>query len=226
MNTPETLDLPASAVSENAPVVPPIAGGKPKSALIAVNETGVSLKSMEEIFIFAKAVLDSGMAPRSFDTPQKILVAVQMGMEIGLSPMSALQNIAVINGKPTIYGDAVPGVCNATGLVENCKDETVGVADTDTWGYRVTVQRKGRADPVVRTFTVKDAKRASLWGKTGPWSQYPDRMLLMRARTFALRDAFPDALRGLPTYEESRDHPQTEKNVTASLSDLDKPKAP
>lgn len=204
--------------------VPPIAGGKPKSALITVSETGVKLSTMEDIFLFSKAVLDSGMAPRGFDTPQKILVAIQMGMEVGLSPMSALQNIAVINGKPTIYGDAVPGVCMATGQVEVYKDETVGVADTDSWGHKATVKRVGRADPLVRTFTVAMAKKAGLWGKTGPWTQYPDRMLLMRARTFAFRDAFPDALRGLPTYEETRDHPQTERNVTPSLAEIDAPK--
>ena len=50
-----------------------------------------------------------------------------------------------------------------------------------------------------------DAKRAGLWGKSGPWTQYPDRMLLFRARGFALRDAFGDYLRGLRTVEEQGD---------------------
>lgn len=220
MNNEPVTDI---AATEVAPTTPPIAGGKPKSALIAVSDQGLRLSTMEDIFLFAKAVMDSGMAPRGFDTPQKILVAVQMGMEVGLSPMSALQNIAVINGKPTLYGDAVPGVCMATGQVEIYKDESVGVADTDSWGYKATVKRKDRADPISRSFTVKDAKKAGLWGKTGPWTQYPDRMLLMRARTFAMRDCFPDALRGLPTYEEVRDHPEI-KNVTPKLEELDAPK--
>src|SRR4051812_33103312 len=108
----EAIDIP----SQNQPdAPPPIAGGKPKSALITVGDQGVALKTMEDIFLFAKAVMDSGMAPPGFDTPQKILVAIQMGLEVGLSPMSSLSNIAVINGRPTIYGDAVPGICNASG---------------------------------------------------------------------------------------------------------------
>jgi hypothetical protein len=59
-------------------------------------------------------------------------------------------------------------------------------------------------------FSVTDAKKAQLWGKGGPWSQYARRMLQMRARGFALRDAFPDVLRGLITAEEAQDYPTPE----------------
>lgn len=59
-----------------------------------------------------------------------------------------------------------------------------------------------------RTFTKDDAIKSKLWGKAGPWQQYPDRMLQMRARGFAIRDAFPDAIKGIITYEELRDYPQ------------------
>ena len=215
---PEALSVVPPATSPEIP----IAGAKPKSALIPFGPQGVALKSMEDAFLFAKAVLDSGMAPKGFTTPQAILVAIQFGAELGLTPMASLQNVAAINGRPTLWGDAVPGVCNATGNVEAYKDEVIGADDSH--GYQVTLKRRGLADPIVRTFTVGQAKKAGLWGKAGPWTQYPDRMLLMRARTFAYRDAFPDALRGLPTYEEVRDHPEPIKNVTASLDELDAPK--
>jgi len=56
-----------------------------------------------------------------------------------------------------------------------------------------------------RTFSVKDARLAGLMNKAGPWKQYPKRMLQMRARGFAIRDAFPDALKGVITYEEASD---------------------
>jgi hypothetical protein len=62
----------------------------------------------------------------------------------------------------------------------------------------------------VGRFSVADAKRAGLWGKSGPWTQYPRRMLQLRARGFALRDAFPDVLKGLVTAEEAQDYPATE----------------
>jgi hypothetical protein len=56
-------------------------------------------------------------------------------------------------------------------------------------------------------FSVEDAKRAGLWGKQGPWTAYPKRMLSMRARGFAIRDCFADVLKGLITAEEAQDYP-------------------
>jgi hypothetical protein len=71
-------------------------------------------------------------------------------------------------------------------------------------------KRKNRK-PVVAKFSVEDAKRAGLWGKQGPWSAYPKRMMQMRARGFALRDAFPDVLKGLISAEEAQDYPDEAK---------------
>jgi hypothetical protein len=71
------------------------------------------------------------------------------------------------------------------------------------------VQRRGYPQPTVAKFSVADAKKAGLWGKSGPWSQYSGRMLALRARGFALRNAFADALRGLVTAEEAQDYQTT-----------------
>ena len=72
--------------------------------------------------------------------------------------------------------------------------------------------RRGQP-PERRTFSVADAKRAKLWFKAGPWTTYPDRMPQMRARGFAIRDTFPDALRGVITAEEAQDHPTEVRDV-------------
>ena len=63
-----------------------------------------------------------------------------------------------------------------------------------------------------RKFSVADAKKAHLWGRRGPWENYPERMLQMRARGFALRDSFPDALKGVITVEEAQDFPEVMEN--------------
>src|SRR5690606_39168844 len=47
----------------------------------------------------------------------------------------------------------------------------------------------------------------------GPWTQYPKRMRQMRARAFALRDVFPDVLRGMPIAEAVMDTP-AERGIT------------
>ncbi len=118
--------------------------------------------------------------------------------------MQALQNIAVINGRPAVWGDALPGICKASAVFEDLI-ETWEHADNPDLLTAVCIAKRHGATPVTARFSVADAKRAGLWTKPGPWQTYPRRMLQMRARSFALRDAFPDLLKGLATVEEALD---------------------
>jgi hypothetical protein len=130
---------------------------------------------------------------------------------MGLAPMQALQNIAVINGKPSVYGDAMMALVQASPVCEDIEEYIENEGTTNPIAVCVA-KRKGRK-PVVAKFSVEDAKRAGLWGKGGPWTAYPKRMLQMRARGFALRDAFPDVLKGMITAEEAQDYPDEAKPV-------------
>lgn len=147
------------------------------------------------------------------EKPEAVLVAIQLGAEIGLSPMAALQNTAVINGRPAIYGDAALALVRGSGLLVSYKEEEIGEPGTDGHGYKVTAVREGD-QTAIETFTTGDAKRAKLWGKSGPWTDYPKRMLRFRARGYVLRDLFGDVLKGLRTVEEVRDIPAEPINVT------------
>ena len=151
----------------------------------------------------ANAVVKAGMAPRGLETSEKAMVAIMHGMEVGMTPMAALQSIAVVNGRPTIWGDGAIGLVRGSGKCEWIKERIEG--DGDNMVAICDVKRKGEADPIRATFSVADAKKAGLWGKQGPWQQYPKRMLAMRARAFALRDGFADILRGLGIAEEVQD---------------------
>lgn len=184
-----------------------------KKSPIGFGAQGVQLASLEEAYRFANAIVASGFAPKGMEKPEAVLVAIQLGAEIGLTPMAALQNTAVINGRPAIYGDAALALVRSSGLLESYKEEEIGEAGSDGHGYRVTAIRKGN-QAAVETFTVADAKRAKLWGKAGPWSDYPKRMLRFRARGYVLRDLFGDILKGLRTVEEARDIPSEPVNVT------------
>jgi hypothetical protein len=141
--------------------------------------------------------------------PQDILVCVQWGYEMGLAPMQALQNIAVINGKPSVYGDAMMALVQASAVCEDVEEffENEGTPNP----VAVCIAKRKNRKPVVAKFSVEDAKRAGLWAKQGPWSAYPKRMMQMRARGFALRDAFPDVLKGLISAEEAQDYPDEAK---------------
>jgi hypothetical protein len=168
----------------------------------------------------ANAVVKAGMAPKGLDTSEKAMVAIMHGMEVGMTPMAALQSIAVVNGRPTIWGDGAIGLVRGSGKCEWIKERIDG--EGDNMVAVCEVKRKGEADPIKAAFSVADAKKASLWGKQGPWQQYPKRMLTMRARAFCLRDAFADVLRGLGIAEEVQDH-QPIRDITPSAPSLRPP---
>lgn len=152
----------------------------------------------------AKLLAKSTFVPHDYKgNPGDVLAAIMMGGELGLKPMAALQNIAVINGRPSVWGDAMLAIVRAHPLCEDIQEE-IEEAPGGEMIATCRVKRRGQSS-VVRTFSVEDAKRAGLWGKKGPWQAYPKRMLQMRARSFALRDAFPDLLRGLGVVEEVMD---------------------
>lgn len=190
-------------------------GNEKPSSSIAFGNRGVEIRSMEDLFRFAKVVSESGLAPKGMESPQAILVAVELGMELGLPPLASLQNIAVINGRPSVWGDAMLAICRGSGVFdEEAFEETIS-GDKDQMEACCTVRRKpGKITS--RKFSAMDAKRAGLWGKSGPWTQYPQRMLQMRARSFALRDAFSDVLKGVYSAEEVRDLPTVSVEVVAS----------
>lgn len=182
-------------------------------APVAIGHRGITLSDYDGLVRFSIAVSKSGLAPKGIESPEAIAVAIQMGLEVGLTPMAALQNIAVINGRPSIWGDAQLAVVRATGELEHFEEwfEENGKrllrnpqVFNDTTAAVCLVKRAGQPAKE-SSFSVADAKRANLWAKSGPWTQYPTRMLMFRARSFALRDTFGDALKGMRSAEEERD---------------------
>ena len=169
--------------------------------LASARQIGLTPQSIDEAIRMAEIMSKANIVPKDYQgNPANILVAIQWGAEIGLPPLQAMQNIAVINGRPSVWGDAVIALVRGSGLLESIQEDIGDSAAT------CTVKRRGEG-ATARTFTLDDAKKAGLLGKQGPWSQYPKRMLQMRARAWALRDVFPDVLRGVFIAEEAQDMP-------------------
>lgn len=161
-------------------------------------------KTLDEAMKYSEMLARSSIVPKNYQGKAgDILVAVQMGHELGLKPIQSLQNIAVINGRPCIYGDA----CMALVKIHPELEDVTEYFDEKLQAAICKIKRKGQTEHV-SVFSIEDAKKAGLWNKSGVWTQYPKRMLQMRARGFALRDAFPDALQGLILVEEAQDHPK------------------
>ena len=201
-----------NAVTTQAPRPQIMAGGQ-VSALVP--------QSLDEAFRVASAMAASGMTPKGVDKPEQVLVAIMAGAELGFAPFQAMQSFAVINGKPNIWGDALPALLWSRGFkIKEWFDND----DEPTKAFcRIT---RPDGDEIERSFSVGDAKKAGLLGKQGPWQQYQKRMLQMRARAFAARDGAADVLRGMHVAEEVQDYqpitsrrvPSEGPNLTARLS--------
>lgn len=173
-------------------------------------------QSLDEAFRVATAMAASGMTPKGVDKPEQVLVAIMAGAELGFAPFQAMQSFAVINGKPNIWGDALPALLWSRGFKIK---EWFDNEDEPTKAFcRIT---RPDGDEIERSFSVGDAKKAGLFGKQGPWQQYQKRMLQMRARAFAARDGAADVLRGMHVAEEVQDYQTlTARRVPAEAPNL------
>lgn len=135
----------------------------------------------------------------------RVACAIMHGQSVGLTPIQAVQGIAVINGVPSVWGDTQKALVDASGLVEDRAEYYEGKKGGDDYTAVVTIKRVGRATPITTRFSNADARKAGVLGKQGPWSQYPEQMLMNRARSFAHRNQFSDVLKGLHSAEEMQD---------------------
>lgn len=156
----------------------------------------------------ASKLSSSTLVPKAYQgKPHDLFIAMALGYQIGLPVEQAIQCIAVINGKPCMYGDEMLALCMVHPDFVDIIEMPI-LDDNTIVGYNCTIKRKNKADHTV-VFTLNDAKKAGLF-KNPVWNNYPSRMLQMRARAFALRDKFPDALKGIKSREEIEDYIEAE----------------
>jgi len=166
--------------------------------------------TIDEMKLFAAELSKSILVPKDYQgKPANCFVAIQWGLECGLAPLQALQSIAVINGKPSLYGDALLAMVRAD-------SRCLGVHEKQDGGVATCIIKRkhsdGSVEEIKRTFSMKQAQQAGLSNRP-TWQAYPERMLQHRARGNAIRDAFPDVIHGLISAEEAQDYDEP-KDVT------------
>jgi hypothetical protein len=176
--------------------------------------------TMEQAIKVAEMLAKSTLVPKAYHgQPANVLVAMAYGESFGMQPLQAMQSVAVVNGMPGLYGDGLLAVCRSCPAWEWMQEAVDGETAICT--------AKRRNEPeVTAAFSVQDAKRAQLWGKAGPWTQYPMRMLAMRARAFALRNLYADVLRGMGSAEELQDIPAEMPAVQVEPARIDNAEQP
>ena len=156
----------------------------------------------------AHTLAQSNLVPDAYrGRPNDCFVAINMGHSLGMDPFQAIQSIAVIEGKPCLYGDGLIGVVRASPKCLWIEETSVENSAT------CRTQRDGDPNPIEATYSMDDAVQAGIHTKFN-WKKHPKRMLQMRARAYCLRDAYPDLLKGLGVVEEMVDHEDTPPPVT------------
>lgn len=168
---------------------------------IMLGERGFKPVDSDDIKNMAELACKSGFTKMSV---LEAVVAMAHGLTVGLEPWQAVQSIAVVNGRPCLWGDGLMGLVLNSGELQSIEYEYPGggVADTDDFVVVCHVKRKGGLE-VEGSFSVAQAKQAGLWDKD-TYKKFPERMIKLRARTYALRDAFADVLGGFASAEEQQ----------------------
>ena len=164
------------------------------------NPVSLMPSSFDAKLKMAQTLVKSGMLPQGLNTAEKVCVALEWGHELQLSPMVAVNNIAVINGKPTLSADLMGALVRRSpeygGIEWTCQtDEKAECIIT-------RLLPSGKEEKYTSTFTIEDAKIAGLASKD-VWRKYPRRMLKHRCMSYGLRDVFPDLLAGIYETEEA-----------------------
>ena len=153
------------------------------------------LTHVQALDTFAKGISTSTLLPADFKgKANNILAQIQLGHELGVSPMTALSGIHVIKGKPTISANLMITLIMASdkGIIEVLK-ETNEVVEIKGTRYGVN----GRKDTeYVTSFTIQDAQKAQLTGNDN-WKKYPKDMLFSKALGRCARRLFPDVIQGM-----------------------------
>lgn len=196
---------------------------EPKQELsISLEDGKFKFGGFNDVLQFSKVISASNLVPSSFQgKPADIAVCIGMGLEKGLTPFQSLSSICVINGRPSIWGDALIGLAQKTGELESIKCEFSGKRKENDWVCTCKVKRKGVAE-ISCSFSWEEAKEAGLLTKKmSVWLSYPNRMMESRAKSYALRTAFADVFCGLYTAEEMQDISDDPKDVTPKTAGLE-----
>ncbi|MEG1992786.1 MAG: hypothetical protein RR056_05315 [Acetivibrio sp.] len=155
----------------------------------------------------AKALASSTVVPKEYQGNfANGIVAIEMAQRIGTSPLMVMQNLNVIQGRPSWSAQFLIAMANGSGKYdfelqfEETKDQNGKPFSCQCW----TERRGRRVDGIVIDM---DMAKAEGWSsKNGSkWLTMPQVMLRYRAASFFVRMNCPELALGLYTKEEVLD---------------------
>jgi len=150
------------------------------------------LATLDDRVRYAKTLADAGLLPTAYrGRPANVLVAIETGAMLGLAPMAAIQNVHVIEGKPSYSAGLLAALVRRAG-------HTIRVTGTDEKAVAEIVRADDPDFTYRAEWTIARARQAQLLSKDN-WKKYPAAMLKSRAVSEVCRDACQDVFLG-PVY--------------------------
>jgi hypothetical protein len=163
---------------------------------------------MKELMEMATMLAKSTIVPAQYmNRPENIFVALDMASRMGLSVMVVMQNLYIIQGKPSWSGQAIASMILSNPKFKNVEVNFIGTEGKDDWGAFVTAENV-HSGKVIKgaTVTIAIAKKEAWYQKSGSkWQTTPELMLSYRAYTWFGRVYCPEIMMGLQSVDEVED---------------------
>lgn len=162
----------------------------------------LQLGTIDDLWRTAQMFVQSGLCPQQLDTPQKVVVALQAGAELGFKPWQSLQSLHVVNGRVGLEGAAMLALVRKSRVCDYVSCVFTGTPYEDNYQAVVKSKRRIEVKENITTFSVADAKRAKLWDAKDNWKKYPKDMLTWRAVSRHCRRYYSDEISGMYSVDE------------------------
>lgn len=183
--------------------------------------------NMDKLMEYAKMLSNSTIVPQSYyKRPENCFVALDMATRMGISPLVVMQNLYVIQGKPSWAGSAIAAMLKATPQFRNVDLNYVGSPNTDSWGAYVTAEKTSTGKTIKGgTVTIAIAKKEGWFQKSGSkWQTMPEIMLAYRAYAWFGRVFAPELMMGMQTTEELNDDVRSVESTETVINPYERKK--
>lgn len=155
----------------------------------------------------AQFLAKTDFVPQQFKKPENCLIALDIANRTGMSPLAVMQNLYVVQGKPSWSGQMCIALINGCGKFSQLEFIEDGSVEDETYGCIAVAERKDNhklyySDKI----TLQMAKDEGWYTKNGSkWKTMPIQMARYRAGAFFARAHCPELLIGLPLSDEIAD---------------------
>lgn len=172
----------------------------------AITSEGWKPQTFDDLRQVCTWIASSRLAPRGFDTPEKVFIGCQTAMEAGLPMLSGLRMLYVVHNVPAWLGKGALALIRSKGVCDEppvLRYEGEGNERRAVWRFK----RKDMPLAVEVSYSWGQAVRAGYDKKEGAWQSDPDGMLSWRGVSRMGDRYFSDVLCGLDIFEAVRDYP-------------------